>query len=318
MGLYCLKRLAIAGLTLWGLSLVIFFLLALAPGNPLGEMATNPAISEAVRENLRRSLGLDQPLPVRYGKWLLAVLRGDFGYSFTSRSPVLELLLQRLPTTLWLLGSAYGLSVLMAVPLGILAGWRPGSVWDRLINAVGLWGFSLPTFFTGLVLILVFSVQLGWFPFIYDSTLPINDWSSLGLQIRQLVLPVTVLVLYQWAVLMRFTRSAVWEEKPQDYIRTAYAKGLHPLRIVWVHLLRNALLPLVTLVSLDLPSLFTGALVTEQIFRVPGIGALMVESIYRNDTPVVMAVTCIYASLILVFATLADLVYAWLDPRIRY
>jgi peptide/nickel transport system permease protein len=318
MGLYCLKRLAIAGLTLWGLSLVIFLLLALAPGNPLGEMATNPAISEAVRENLRRSLGLDQPLSVRYGKWLLAVLRGDFGYSFTSRSPVLELLLQRLPTTLWLLGSAYGLSVLMAVPLGILAGWRPGSIGDRLINAVGLWGFSLPTFFTGLVLILIFSVQLGWFPFIYDSTLTINDWSSLGQQIRQLVLPVTVLVLYQWAVLMRFTRSAVGEEKPQDYIRTAYAKGLHPLRIVLVHLLRNALLPLVTLVSLDVPSLFTGALVTEQIFRVPGIGALMVESIYRNDTPVVMAVTCIYASLILVFATLADLLYAWLDPRIRY
>ncbi|MFN5516326.1 MAG: ABC transporter permease [Cyanobacteriota bacterium] len=318
MGRYCLQRLAIALATLLGISLTIFLLLALAPGDPLGELATNPSLSDAARENLRRSLGLDQPLPIRYGKWLSSAIRGDFGYSFTSRAPVLDLLRQRLPATLGLVGSAYGLSAALMVPLAVWSASRLHSPGDKLVNALGLLGYSLPTFLTGLVLILLFSVRLRWFPFIYDSGLDLSDWKNWAAQIRQLVLPVTVLVFYQGAALLRFTRSAVREELPQDYIRTAYAKGLSPGRVIWVHLARNALLPLITLVSLDLPALFTGALVTEQIFRVPGMGALMVESIYRSDTPVVMAITCIYGLLIVVFSTLADLLYAWLDPRIRY
>jgi peptide/nickel transport system permease protein len=273
-------------------------------------------LTEAVRENLRRSLGLDQPLPIRYFKWLTSLLQGDLGYSFTSRSPVSELIGQRLPTTLWVVGSAYVLSVAIAVPCGIIGALKRYSWLDQLLTTASLIGFSLPTFLTGLVLILLFSVQLHWFPFIYESTLEVNDLNSLGQQIQQSFLPILVLTLYQCAVLMRFVRSAVLEELPQDYIRTAYAKGLGSWGVIKNHLLRNALIPVVTLIALDIPTIFTGALVTEQVFRVPGIGALMIESIYRSDTPVVMAVTFIYAVLIVLFSILADVAYVLLDPRV--
>ncbi|MFN9173949.1 MAG: ABC transporter permease [Synechocystis sp.] len=311
------KRLAIAAVTLLGISLVIFSLLALAPGNPLGELATKPSISEAVRENLRRSLGLDQPLPIRYVKWLASLLRGDLGYSFTSRSPVLGLIGQRLPTTLWLMGSAYVTSLAIAVPLGVITAVYRQRWWEPVITSLSLAGFSLPTFLTGLLFILIFSVQLGWLPFIYNSTLSIENVQSLGQQIQQLLMPVAVLVIYQSAVILRFVRSAVLEELPQNYIRTAYAKGLGQWGVLKNHLFKNASLPLITLIALDIPTLFTGALVTEQVFRVPGIGALLIESIYRNDTPVVMGVTFLYAILIVLFSTLADLVYQFIDPRIR-
>lgn len=312
-----LKRLAIAGVTLLGISVVIFSLLALAPGNPLGELATNPAISDAVRENIRRSLGLDQPLPIRYLKWLTSLLRGDLGYSFTSRSPVVDLIAQRLPTTLWLMGSAYFLSLLIAIPLGTLIALYPQQWWIQAIATLSLMGYSLPTFLTGLLLIVVFSVNLGWFPFIYNSTLTIDTVQSLGNQIQQLILPVMVLVLYQSAVILRFTRAAVQSELPKPYVQTAFAKGLGQWGMLKNHLLKNASIPLTTLIALDIPAIFTGALVTEQVFRVPGIGALLIESIYRNDTPVVMGVTFMYAVLIVLFSTLADLIYQWLDPRIR-
>ncbi|MBE9202259.1 ABC transporter permease [Synechocystis salina LEGE 06099] len=317
VGLVC-KRLAIAVITLLGISLVIFSLLALAPGNPLGELATNPSISQEVRDNLRRSLGLDQPLPIRYLKWLWSLLQGDLGYSFTSRSPVMELIGQRLPTTLWLMGTAYLISLAIAIPLGVTAAIYRGRWWEPLISGISLMGFSLPTFLTGLLFILIFSVQLGWLPFIYDSTLAVNSMASLGAQIRQLLMPVAVLVFYQSAVILRFVRSAVLEELPQNYIRTAYAKGLGTWGMLKNHLLKNASLPLITLIALDVPTIFTGALVTEQVFRVPGIGALLIESIYRSDTPVVMAVTFLYAVLIVFFSSLADLIYQLVDPRIRW
>ncbi len=315
---YLIKRLLIALITLLGTSLVIFIILAIAPGDPLGELASNPAITEEVRENIRRSLGLDQPVPVRYLKWLMALLKGDLGYSFTSRSPVIELIGQRLPTTLWVVGSAYLLSVLIAFPLGVISAIKRYSWLDQLVTTVSLMGFSLPTFLTGLVAIIIFSVQLKWVPFIYNSTLEFNSFNNFAGLIQQSILPVGVLAFYQCAILMRFVRSAVLEEIPQDYLRTAYAKGLSHWGVLKNHLLRNAMIPVVTLIALDIPSIFTGALVTEQVFRVPGIGALMVESIYRKDTPVVMAVTFIYAVLIIIFNTLADLTYGWLDPRVKY
>jgi peptide/nickel transport system permease protein len=318
MGRYLIQRLVIAVLTLLGISLVLFTLLALAPGNPLGELASNPAIPEAVRDNLRKSFGLDQPLLVRYLKWLRALLQGDLGYSFTSRSPVRELIAQRLPTTLGLMGSAYLLSSLIAIPLGILAAVKQNSWLDRSITSLSLLGFSLPTFVTGLIFIWIFTVQWRWFPFVYSSTLQVTNAASLGEQMRQLILPVSVLVLYQCTTLLRFVRAAVLEELPQPYIRTAYAKGLASRTVIGQHLLRNAMIPLVTLVALDIPAVFTGALVTEQVFRVPGMGALMVDSIYRSDTPVVMAITFIYAILVVIFSTLADLIYGCLDPRIQY
>lgn len=159
-------------------------------------------------------------------------------------------------------------------------------------------GFSLPTFVTGLLLIVLFSVQLRWLPFIYDSNLQVTDWSSFGVQVQQSIMPIAVLVLFQSAVLMRFVRSAMLDEMQQNYVRTAYAKGLRAWRVIGHHMLRNALIPVVTLVALDIPSLFTGSLVVEQVFRIPGIGALLIESIMRNDTPVVMAIAFIYAILV--------------------
>ncbi len=315
---YLIKRLLIAIPTLIAISLVLFTILALAPGDPLGEFASNPSITEEVRENIRKTLGLDKPIHIRYIKWFLAFIKGDLGYSFTSRSPVLELILQRLPTTLWVVGTAYIFSLLIAFPLGIISAIKRYSLLDQMITTFAFLGYSLPTFLTGLLLIVIFSVQLNWFPFIYNSTLQITNLSSFIEQIKQSIMPITVLALYQSAVLMRFIRSAILDELTHDYVRTAQAKGLNNFAILKNHIIRNALIPVITLIALDIPTIFTGALVTEQIFRVPGIGALLIDSIQRSDTPVVMAITFIYGILIVIFNVIADLTYGFLDPRVRY
>ncbi len=315
---YLTKRLLISIPTLIAISIIIFAILALAPGDPMGEFATNPNLTPEVRENIRRSLGLDQPIPIRYLKWGWAFIRGDMGYSFNSRSPVLDLLLQRLPTTLWVVGFAYILSILIAFPLGVISAIKRYSFLDRMVTTFALLGFSLPTFFTGLLLIIIFSVQLNWLPFIYNSTLEVKDWASFVEEIKQSIMPICVLALYQSAVLMRFVRSSVLEELNQEYVRTAYAKGLHDFAVLKNHILRNSMIPVVTLIALDIPSIFTGALITEQIFRVPGIGSLLIDSIYRSDTPVVMAITFIYGILIVGLNLVADLIYGLLDPRVKY
>ena len=318
MGHYFIKRLLIAIPTLIAISLVIFTILALAPGDPLGEFASNPAITAEVRENIRKSLGLDQPAYIRYFKWASSFFRGDMGYSFNSRSPVLQLILQRLPTTIFVVGSAYIIGLLIAFPLGIISASKRYSLTDQIITTIAFLGFSIPPFFTGLLFIIIFSVQLRWFPFIFNSTLQVTDWSSFIAQMKQSIMPISVLALYHAAILMRFIRSAVLEELQQEYVRTAFAKGLSQFSVIKNHVLRNALIPVVTLIALDIPTIFTGALVTEQVFRVPGIGALLIESIYRSDTPVVMAITFIYGCLIVFFNLVADLVYALLDPRVKY
>ena len=318
MSQYLIKRLLIAIPTLIAISLVLFTILALAPGDPLGEFASNPSITEEVRENIRKTLGLDQPIHIRYIKWFLAFIRGDLGYSFTSRSPVLDLILQRLPTTLWVVGTAYILSVLIAFPLGIVSAIKRYSWVDQIVTSFAFLGYSLPTFLTGLLFIVIFSVQLNWFPFIYNSTLEVRNFSTFIEQIQQSIMPISVLALYQSAVLMRFIRSAILDELTHDYVRTAQAKGLNNFAILKDHIVRNALIPVVTLIALDIPTIFTGALVTEQVFRVPGIGALLIDSIYRSDTPVVMAITFIYGILIVIFNLVADLTYGFLDPRVRY
>lgn len=314
---YLFKRILISVPTLLAISLVIFLILALAPGDPLAEIANNPSISETVRQNIRRSYGLDQPIHIRYVKWLWALLHGDLGYSFNSRSPVIGLIFQRLPTTLSVVGVAYGISILLAFPLGIISAIRRHSVLDQSLTTVAFIGISLPPFFTGLLFIIVFSVQLGWFPFIYDSTLRVNDWASFIAQMRQSMMPITVLVLFQTAVLMRFIRSSMTEQFSQNYVRTAYAKGLPGFLVTIRHVLRNALIPVVTLIALDVPTVFTGALITEQVFRIPGMGALLIDSIFRNDTPVVLAITIVYALLVVVFNLVADMLYAVLDPRVQ-
>lgn len=315
---FFIKRLLVTIPTLIAISIIIFAILALAPGDPLGEFASNPAITAEVRENIRKSLGLDQPVYIRYFKWFGSFIRGDMGYSFNSRSPVAELLWQRLPTTLLVVGTGYILGLLIAFPIGIVSAIARYSILDRIITTIAFLGFSIPPFFTGLLFIVIFSVQLGWFPFIFNSTLQVTDWQSFIAQLRQSIMPISVLALYHAAILTRFIRSAVLDELTQEYVTTALSKGLSKFAVIKNHVLRNALIPVVTLIALDIPAVFTGALVTEQIFRVPGIGALLIESIYRSDTPVVMAITFIYAILIVLFNLVADLVYAMLDPRVKY
>lgn len=315
---YLFSRFFLAILTLIAISILLYLILDLAPGDPLAEFATNPAITPEIRENIRKSLGLDQPLHIRYYKWLLAFFQGNLGYSFISLTPVSSLIIQRLPTTIAIVGTSYILALFLALPLGIIAAIKKFSWLDYLINFLVFIGLSLPTFFTGLVLIIIFSVYLRWLPFTYQSTLQVTDFSSLMAQIRQSIMPITVLTIYQGSILVRYVRTAVLEEMNHDYIRTAYAKGLQPITVILRHILRNALIPLVTLIALDIPGIFTGALVTEQVFSIPGIGSLLVNSLNRGDTPVVMAITFIYAILIVFFSGIADLIYRWLDPRVKY
>jgi len=318
MGKYILRRLLIAIPTLLLISFVIFAILSIAPGDPLAQFALNPAVPPEVRENIRRSLGLDQPWPIRYVKWLTAAMTGDLGYSFNSKVPVMGLIWQRLPNTLAVLGVAYVLSVLLAMPIGVISAVKRYSFFDHAATTFAFIGFSVPTFFTGILLILLFSVKLHWLPFIYDSTLQITSLESVVTQLRQSIMPIAVLTLFQTATLARFVRSEMLENLPLDYVRTARAKGLRERLVVVGHVLRNSLIPVVTLVALGVPTVFAGALITEQIFRIPGIGALLIQSIQNSDIPVVMGTTFIFAVLVVVFNIIADMLYGVLDPRIRY
>lgn len=320
MAKYVLRRLLISIPTLLVISVVIFAILALAPGDPLSQFALNPAIPPEVRENIRRTLGLDQPWPVRYVKWLVAAAQGDLGYSFASRVPVMDLIMQRLPNTLMVLGVAYIISVMLAIPIGVISAVKRYSIFDHSATTFAFMGFSIPTFFTGILLIYLFSIKLRWLPFIYDSRLDVSlfDPGSLLAQLRQSIMPITVLALFQTATLARFVRSEMLENLPQDYVRTARSKGLVERLVVVRHVLRNSLIPVVTLVALGIPTVFAGAVITEQIFRIPGLGDLLIRSIYASDTPVVMGATFIFAVLIVFFNLIADILYGVLDPRIKY
>jgi len=318
MSLYLLRRLLISAPVLLGISIVLFAILALAPGDPFGELALNPNIPPEVRLNLRQQFGLDDPLVLRYLRWLAAMLRGDWGYSFVSRMPVQLLIMQRLPTTLFVLGSAYVMALMIALPVGILSAVKPYSVFDQIATTLAFIGYSLPTFFTGLLFILVFSISLGWLPFIYSSTIEATGFAWVLEHLRQGAIPITVLGLFEAAALTRFVRASMLEVMPQDFVTTARAKGLRESRLIFKHALRNALIPVVTVVALQIPTIFTGAVITEQIFRVPGIGSLLIASIESTDTPVVMAITFVYAMLVILFNLIADVVYGFLDPRIAY
>jgi peptide/nickel transport system permease protein len=271
-----------------------------------------------VRENIRRSLGLDDPWPVRYVKWLFALAHGDWGFSFGSRMPVWDLIKLRIPNTLAVVGVAYVLGISIALPIGILSAVKQYSTFDHIATTFAFIGFSAPTFFTGLLLILFLSVKLGWLPFIYDSSLKITDLGSFGSQVKQSIMPIAVLALFQTATLVRYTRASMLETLPQDYVRTARAKGMAELAVILRHVVRNSLIPVVTLIALTAPSVFSGALITEQIFRVPGVGSLLITSIQNNDIPVIMAVTFTFSVLVVIMNLVADVTYGVLDPRIRY
>jgi peptide/nickel transport system permease protein len=318
MSRYVLRRLLIAIPVLIGISVVLFTVLALAPGDPFEELATNANVPPDVAQRLRAQFGLDDPVPVRYARWLTSMLRGDWGFSFQSRVDVDQLILQRLPVSLFVLGSAYLLALAVALPVGILSAVRPYSIFDQVATTLAFVGFSLPTFFTGLLFILVFSIWLDWLPFIYRADIEATGWRFLLEHARQAIMPVCVLGLFQGAVLTRFVRAAVLDVVRLDFVNTARAKGVSELAIIGKHVIRNAMIPVVTIIALQVPTIFAGAVVTEQIFRVPGIGSLLITAILASDTPVVMAITFVYAVLVVIFNLVADIVYGWLDPRIAY
>jgi peptide/nickel transport system permease protein len=318
MSRYLLRRLLIAVPVLAGISLVLFTILALAPGDPLGEAATNANVPPEIQARIREQFGLNDPLPIRYARWFTAMVKGDWGYSFVSRVDVGALILQRLPTTLFVLGSAQLLGLLVALPIGIYSAMRPYSVFDQIATTFAFIGFSLPTFFTGILFILFFSIYLDWLPFIYRADIAATGWRWYWEHARQAIMPVAVLGLFQGASLTRYVRSSVLEVVRLDYINTARAKGLSETITILKHVVRNALIPVVTLVALQIPAIFTGAVITEQIFRVPGIGSLLITSILANDTPVIMAITFVFSVLVVLFNLIADLLYGWLDPRISY
>jgi peptide/nickel transport system permease protein len=318
MSKYVVRRVLIVIPTLIGISVILFTILALAPGDPFEELATNPNVPPEVRVNLRAKFGLDDPLPIRYARWFTSMVRGDWGFSFVSRVNVDTLIMQRLPTTIFLIGSSQILALLIALPVGVLSAVRPYSVFDQIATTFAFIGFSLPTFFTGLLFILLFSIYLDWLPFIYRADLDAKGLAWAWALFKQAIMPVSVLGLAQGASWTRFVRAAVLEVIRLDYVNTARAKGLSERVTIAKHVVRNALIPVVTLIGLQIPTLFAGAVVTEQIFRVPGIGSLLISAIQSNDTPVIMGVAFVSACLVLAFTLVVDIIYGWLDPRISY
>ena len=315
---YVLRRFLIAIPSLLGISAILFGVLALAPGDPFEELAQNPNVPPEVRLALRAQFGLDDPIWQRYFHWLINMVRGDWGFSFVSRIDVDKLILQRLPVTIAVIGMAQVLALLVAIPVGVLAAVKPYSWFDRIASTIAFIGFSLPTFFTGVLFILVFSIYLGWFPFVYRADIAETGWRWWWEHFRQSIMPITVLGLFQAASMMRYVRSSVLDVIRLDYVTTARSKGLAERVVINKHVVRNALIPVVTLVALQMPAVFGGAIVTEQIFRIPGIGSLLIDAILRNDTPVIMAVTFVFSCLVIFFNLVADLLYGWLDPRISY
>jgi peptide/nickel transport system permease protein len=315
---YLVRRLLLAMPSLLGISVVLFGILALAPGDPFSDLASDPSIPPSVALALRAKFGLDDPVYLRYFHWLAAMLQGDWGFSFASRIDVSRLILQRLPTTLAVIGASQILALAVAIPVGVCAGVRPYSIFDQVASSLALVGFSLPTFFTGLVFILVFSVGLHWLPFVYRSDIGGSGVGLIWAYLRQAIMPVAVLGLFQGAAWTRFVRASVLDVARLDYVTTARAKGLAERVVITKHIVRNALIPIVTLVALNMPIIFGGAIITEQIFRVPGIGSLLISAILANDTPVIMGVTFVFACLVIFFNVIADLLYGWLDPRISY
>ena len=333
---YIIRRLLFAIPTLIAISFILFALLDLAPNDPTGQLPLT--IPAEAREQIRESLGLGQPFHIRYAKWMeqffvnepLNLVEQAFGVeigdsesrlrvrSWATRSPVVDLIIERLPQTLWVVGLSYLIGILIAVPIGIVSAYRQYSWFDQLGTFVSMIGFSVPTFFTGLLAIIVFSVTLQWLPSIYDTTHRVTDLSSFWVQIKQMAMPVMVLALFNAAQISRFMRAAVLDNLTQDYVRTARAKGLRERVVLFIHVLRNSLIPVVTLIALGIPTVFGGAIITEKIFRVNGIGELLITAIQGADIPLVQTLSFLFAVLIVLFNLIADVLYGILDPRIRY
>ncbi len=332
---FTLRRLAFAVPTLLVISFVIFALLDLAPNDPTGDLPLT--IPPEVRAQIRASLGLDQPFFIRYLMWLqqffinepLNLIETLTGWqigdgdrvrilSWATRSPVVDLVVQRMPQTLWVVGLAYLFGALLAIPIGVISAYKQYSLFDQIGTFVSMVGYSVPTFFTGVLLVVIFSSNLQWFPSVYDTNLRVTDWASFVAQVKQMFLPVMVLTLYNVSQISRFVRASMLDNLHQDYVRTARAKGVKEKTVVLSHVLRNSLIPVVTVIALGVPTIFSGAIITEQIFRVNGLGQLLITAVQGADIPLVQTLTFIFAVLIVLFNLFADVLYGILDPRIRY
>ena len=336
MGKYTIRRLLTAIPTILIISFIIFAVVDLSPSDPTGNLPLT--IPPEVRAKIREALGADDPFAVKYVKWLqqffisepLNFIETTLGITFpgseervrviswATRGPVMDIIAERLPQTLWVVGSSYILGVLIAVPVGVFSAYKQYSIFDQVGTFAMMVGFSVPTFFTGLMFIIIFSVNLKWFPSVYDTTLVVTDIESLQQQLRQMFMPVTVLALFFTAQLSRYTRASTLDNLQQDYIRTARSKGLTERTVVTRHAVRNSLIPVVTLIALGIPGVFAGAIITEQIFRVNGIGQYLIIAIQGGDLPTVQTVTFIFAVLVVVFNIVADVLYGILDPRVTY
>ncbi|MCY4303822.1 MAG: ABC transporter permease [Aestuariivita sp.] len=331
---FTFRRLVLAIPTLLFISLVIFLLLEFAPGDPMAQVPLT--VPPEIKEKMREALGLGQPIYVRYWKWLIQffwiepqVMVDHFlGTTFSvddlrviswqTRSPVMDIVIQRLPQTLWVVGTAYIVGILIAMPIGIYSAYKQYSWFDNAGTFITMVGFSVPPFFSGVLVIVIFSVQLGWFPSIYDTTHRVTNWESFLIQLKQMIMPVLVLALQITSQISRFMRASMLDNLNQDYVRTARAKGLKEKSVILIHVLRNSMIPVVTVIALGIPAIFGGAIITEQVFKVNGIGQLLITAIQANDLPMVQTLTFIFAILIVLFNLIADILYGILDPRIRY
>lgn len=315
MSRYLIRRLLIMIPVLIGITFINFFIINLAPGDAV-DLMIDPNVSEADKKVRREALGLDDPFLVRYFGWMRELVRGNLGYSYATYEPVAKRVGERVKPTLILGGVSMLLAYALALPLGIASAVKPYSWVDYLTSLLGLAGVALPTFFSGLVFIYVFSLKFDWFPS--------GGMHSLGQPgggadlVRHMVLPVLVLTLTNIGLILRLVRSSTLEVLRQDYIRTAWAKGL-PLRlVVFRHALRNSLIPIITMAGLQLPTLIAGSVITEQVFQWPGMGWLTVQAILSRDYPTLMALNLLAAILVLIGNLLADVLYGVVDPRIRY
>ena len=331
---YTIRRLILSVPTLLFIALVIFLLLELAPGDPMAQVPLT--VPPEVKAQMREALGLGEPTHIRFGKWLwqffvvepMVLTDHLFGTEFAAekqrviswqtRSPVMDIVVQRMPQTIWVVAMAYVVGVLIALPIGIYSAYRQYSMFDQVGTFVTMVGYSVPPFFSGVLVIVIFSVQLGWLPSIYDTTHRVVDWETFVVQLKQMVMPVMVLALQTTAQISRFMRASMLDNLNQDYVRTARAKGLSEQIVVMVHVLRNSMIPVITVIALGVPQIFGGAIITEQIFKVNGLGQLLITAIQANDLPMVQTVTFMLAVLIVLFTIVADLLYGLLDPRIRY
>lgn len=320
MRMYVAKRLVGTLGLLVVMSYLIFTLIGLMPGDPLDVMASNdPDMTSEDVARLRALAGLDQPLTERYLGWLGRALQGDFGYSRLYNQPVIDILAERLVNTAWLMGLSFALSIAIAIPAGIIAAQRPGGLIDGGINLLAFAGYSLPSFWLALLLIILFAVDLGWLPAGGVKTIGGPEgWAGLLDRLYYLILPVMTLTILSAGTFLRFVRAAMIEAMRGDYIRTARAKGCSKMRVIWFHALGNALIPVVTIIALSFGTLFSGALVIETIFSYLGMGKLIYDAIIGSDYNLALMGLMLATAVTLLANLCADMAYGWLDPRIDY